>query len=276
MLGSSDSEAGRQRADVKYCFVFGCPRSGTTAVARLLQAHPRIVMGMERYKLLLSRRRDRAAFGPALFEEARFFDFRPGDTNIKPDRGHFTGHYTKARRRFEKKTVEYIGDKLMPEEPIIRMIETHFPSPKFIFVYRDLLRVANSFVARAKNPDDRTWPATEDHRAAVKRWRTAFSTADALIGRIGLDDVCVMRYENLLNGDIRACEVMFRFLGLPVSPSVRRTYEARTAGWGERQSKPLGLSPAEKKFVSRHLDDDLVSRFDLRFHQQLTRYGPAC
>jgi Sulfotransferase family len=83
-------------ADLKYCFVFGCPRSGTTAVVRLLQAHPRVVIGMERHKFLLSRRRDRAKFGPALFEPERFFDFRPGDTNVNPDLGHFTGHYTKA------------------------------------------------------------------------------------------------------------------------------------------------------------------------------------
>jgi hypothetical protein len=69
---------------------------------------------MERYKFLLSRRRDGAQFGPALFEPERFFDFRPGDTNVNPDLGHFTGHYTKAKRRFEHGPVEYVGDKLMP------------------------------------------------------------------------------------------------------------------------------------------------------------------
>ena len=89
---------------MKYCFVFGCPRSGTTAVARLLQAHPRVVIGMERYKFLLSRRRDRGTFGPTLFERERFFDFRAGDTNVNPDLGHFEGHYIKARRRFENAT----------------------------------------------------------------------------------------------------------------------------------------------------------------------------
>jgi Sulfotransferase family len=257
---------------LKYCFVFGCPRSGTTELVRLLQAHPRIVIGMERYKLLLSRRRDRAAFGPELFEPERFFDFRPGDTNVNPDLGHFKGHYVKTRRRFEHGPVEYVGDKVMPDEPIIRIIEERFPAPKFVFIYRDLVHVASSFVTRARNPEDRSWPSTEDHTAAVKRWHTAFSTADALIDRIGLESVCVMRYDNLLNGDIRACELMFRFLGLRPSPSVRRTYEARTADWDQRQSKPLALSPDEMAFVSQRVERDLEGRFDLRFREQLARY----
>jgi Sulfotransferase family len=227
---------------------------------------------MERYKFLLSRRRDRATFGPSLFEPERFFDFRPGDTNVNPDIGHFRGHYIKARRRFEKGPVEYIGDKLMPEEPVIRAIEARFPSPKFIFIYRDLLHVANSFVARARNPDDRNWPATQDHKVAVKRWRDSFSTAEGLIDRIGPEDVCVVRYEHLLNGDIRTCQLMFHFLGLRVSPNVRRTYEARTADWDERRSKPLALSPGETEFVLRNLDPQVSSRFDRHFREQLVRH----
>jgi hypothetical protein len=229
-------------------------------------------MGMERYKLMLSRRRDRRTFGPQLFQPERFFDFRSGDTNVNPDLGHFKGHYRKARRRFDHGPVEYIGDKVMPDEPIIRVIEERFPSPKFIFIYRDLLHVASSFVVRARNPDDRNWPASEDHRAAVKRWRRALSTAEALIDRIGPENVCMMRYDNLLSGDIKACELMFRFLGLRVSPNVRRTYDARTTDWENRQSKSLVLSPAETQFVLRHLDHDLVTRFDARFEEQFARH----
>jgi Sulfotransferase family len=226
---------------------------------------------MERYKFLLSRRRDGAQFGPALFEPERFFDFRPGDTNVNPDLGHFTGHYTKAKRRFEHGPVEYIGDKLMPDDKIIRLVEARFPSPKFIFIYRDLLRVADSFVARARNPDDQNWPVSEDHASALRRWEQALTTADALIDRIGLDDVCVMKYEQLFNGDIGTCELMFRFLGLRVAPGVRRTYEARTADWAARQTRPLMLSPHETEFVERHYARDALSGFDLRFEEQLHR-----
>jgi hypothetical protein len=230
---------------------------------------------MERYKFLLSRRRGRAEFGPTLFEPERFLDFHAGDTNVNPDLGHFRGHYIKVKRRFANGLVEYVGDKVMPEEPIIRVIEARFPSPTFIFIYRDLLHVANSFVVRARDPDDRNWPPTVDHKAAVKRWRAALTTADALINRIGLDRVCVMRYEDLLNGDIRACELMFRFLGLRTSASVRRTYEATTADWDERRSRPLALSAAETEFVLRRVDRYLLSQFDFRFGEQLARYAPS-
>ena len=165
--------------------------------------------------------------------------------------------------------MEYIGDKVMPDQPVIRVIESHLPAPKFIFIYRDLLHVASSFAARARNPEDSNWPASRDHKAAVQRWNTAFAAADALIDRIGLERVWVVRYDDLLNGDIRTCERMFGFLDLRASPSVRRTYEARTADWGKRQSKPLSLSRDETEFVVRHIDREALDRFDLRVEEQL-------
>jgi Sulfotransferase family len=159
----------------------------------------------------------------------------------------------------------------MPDDHIIRLIVARFPSPKFIFIYRDLLRVADSFLARARNPADQNWPASEDHKSAVQRWQQALTTADTLIGRVGLDDVCIMKYEQLFSGDIRTCELMFRFLRLPVAPGVRRTYEARTADWSARQAKPLTLSQTETDFVERHFDRDALLQFDLRFDEQFGR-----
>jgi hypothetical protein len=72
--------------------------------------------------------------------------------------------------------VEYTGDKVMPDPPVIRAIEARLPSPKFIFIYRHLLHVASSYAARSRNPDDSNWPATRDHKVAVECWREAFST----------------------------------------------------------------------------------------------------
>jgi len=35
---------------MKYLFVAGCPRSGTTALVKILNSHDQIILGMERFK----------------------------------------------------------------------------------------------------------------------------------------------------------------------------------------------------------------------------------
>ena len=78
--------AGR-RVRPGYLFATGCERSGTTILTRLLQSHPGISIGMERYKYLLRGVRTRRVtrrLCPSHFEPGRFFDFRPTDTNIIP------------------------------------------------------------------------------------------------------------------------------------------------------------------------------------------------
>ena len=190
----------------RFCFVFGCSRSGTTALTRLLHSHNAVVIGMERYKFLLKSalqprarrplsrplnrlewwiRRHRppsegcvetqpqvalADFTPSLFEADRFLDFRDGDTNITPEGNRFRSHYSKAHHRLQHDTVQYIGDKVRADEKIMSAIVAQFPSPSFIFIYRDLLRVANSFCLRAKNPKDENWPETDTHQTALANW----------------------------------------------------------------------------------------------------------
>jgi Sulfotransferase family len=271
----------RQRSkptmDFEFCFVFGCQRSGTTALAGLLHSHDAVVIGMERYKNLIKRRPK--AFRPALFEPDRFFDFQEGDTNLNPSRfgghrlHHLRVHYDEAYRRFADGTVRYVGDKVRAHESVLSPIAAQFPSPKFVFIYRDLLRVAGSFNARAGNPRDRNWPATNDHEFAVKRWYESFATADALIERIGLENVFIVKHERLFNGEMRTCHALFRFLGLDTSSSVRRNFRARTATWEERQTKPPDLTADQRDLVLQHLDHGVLDRFDSRFEEQFARYG---
>ena len=61
--------------------VTGVGRSGTTAIANLLNGHPRTCIGVERYKYKFLRRGE---FEGDEFTPQRFFDFRPTDTNVLP------------------------------------------------------------------------------------------------------------------------------------------------------------------------------------------------
>jgi hypothetical protein len=258
------------RVGPRHCFVFGCPRSGTSALTRLLHQDDRVVMGMERYKDLLLDPDGRAGFSPDLFEPARFLDFRPGDTNITPDTdaGRYVRHYARAERRFREGTVEVVGDKVRAQDLVTTTVAERVPDARFVFIYRDLLRVASSFEARAANVDDTGWAANRGYRRALQRWNMAFAAADELLDRVGAPPVFVVRYERLFNGDEEVCAALFAFLGLDLTPVVRRRFAQMTDRWEQRAAEPLGLEPDQQAYLRDHADQTVLERFDARFTAQ--------
>lgn len=254
-----------------YCFALGCDRSGTTALVRLLHAHHEVVMGMERYKYWLGGRLDQ--FGPTLFEVDRFLDFQAEDTNITPDIERFRRHYELAEQRLRDGNVRHIGDKVVAKPAVVSAIQRQFPSPKTIFIYRDLLRVASSFCVRARNPNDKNWPEDSTHKTALDRWTGAFAAADALIDGPEPHNVFVVRYEQLFNGDERTCEAMFAFLDLEVTPEVRKHFAAATAHWDEHESKELQLSESQLAYLHAQADTEVARRFDREFERHVGLYA---
>jgi hypothetical protein len=257
-----------------YCFVLGCARSGTTALTRLLHAHDNVVIGMERYKYRLGG----AAldtFRPDLFEVDRFLDFRDDDTNITPSVDRFRKHYDLAEERLRQGDVRYIGDKVAARRQTATAIQHRFANTKVVFIYRDLLRVASSFCVRARNPDDTNWPETSTHEVALARWNEAFEAAAVFLDGPAPEDLFVVRYERLFNGDSRTCEAMFRFLGLDVTPDVDKHFTAATAHWDEHESKQLELTEQQQQFLLDELDQDRLDRFDRAFDRHVETFAPA-
>jgi hypothetical protein len=229
-------------------------------------------MGMERYKYILTDT-DSSDFGPALFEPDRFLDFREGDTNITPSVERFRKHYAIAEERLRGGQVRWIGDKVMARPRIAQLIQEHFASPRYIFIYRDLLRVASSFCVRARNPKDTKWPESVSHETALDRWNQAFAVADSLIQQAGLENVFCLRYERLFDGESATCDALFRFLDLDVTPDVARQFAGATAHWDEHQAKPLELTDAQREYLLQRLDNAVVARFDGYFDEQVARYA---
>jgi hypothetical protein len=260
--------------DLEYCFVTGCPRSGTTGLTRLLHAHDNVVIGMERYRQL-TRTKALSGFTPALFEPARFFDFRPGDTDIDPEHNErFRQHYEDAHRRMTTGDVRYIGDKLLPNAKILAAAIKYFPSPKFIFIYRDLLRVASSWAVRAqKRTDVLQGDAAIEHAFTV--WRDAFDVIADVIDRLGPDRVFVVRYERLFGGDAGVCAAMFHFLGLDVSAPVMRTLRGSASSRPAHDANPIALTPDTQASLLARRDPRVEARFDAMLDDEVAAYEDA-
>ena len=193
-------------------FVCGVPRSGTTALARCLNRHRRVALGIERYR--------RALLDPSgetdycrLFDKDRFFDFRPSDGSayaklLLPSpqgtdlEGQFSTDsdwpkqlYDDAREKYD--SVFYVGDKiptLYHRAPFLR--ET-FPRCKVVFLLRNPVAVALSWQARADNPRD-SWSRRSGFAEAIVKWNKALRLtmlAKAILG----GDLTVTLFEDMFS-----------------------------------------------------------------------------
>ncbi len=182
----------------------GCPRSGTTALARLLNGHARVLLGNERYYRLF----EHGTITPAQFERERFLTIEEGDTHDEPPglaagpRPHWLGVDPAARWGGAR----LVGDKFPPLFRAYDLIAKRLPEARLVYVLREPLSVAESYQARADDPGD-AWPF--DAARAVSDWnesvrRTAAET------RL---DLVVVTYETILR-DEAAVETLLRRLGL--------------------------------------------------------------
>ncbi len=100
-----------------HLFVAGCPRSGTSALAFLLNEHPRVALGFERYK------RVRAQLDPFHFTPAQFFAPVLAETDI---RGELL--YARLRARWESGAVRAMGDKVPLYTRVLPQLLARFPA----------------------------------------------------------------------------------------------------------------------------------------------------
>ncbi|MEM9211728.1 MAG: sulfotransferase [Pseudomonadota bacterium] len=144
-------------AQKRHIFVIGCPRSGTTAFTRLLNQHPDIAIGYERYSKLARK----GELTPAHFEADRFEQFEAGDS-------HWS-HYNKGNYRFDvlgkAQDASFVGDKLVNVADQMAQFD-RFSDVKLIFLIRDPVSIARSWQARADHPND-SWDANRDGLVSI-------------------------------------------------------------------------------------------------------------
>jgi Sulfotransferase family len=251
-----------------YCFIVGCPRSGTTEVTRLLHAQPELVLGMERYRRMLYQLDERgqlAEFGAGMFQPQRFLNFELDD-----DR--FRDHYRTAALRFAAGPVKYVGDKVPHTTSIVLALTQNFPNAMFVFIYRDLERVANSYCRRARDPND-PWPREATCEVAIHHWQEAFASADAVTAAIGDDRMFVVKYEQLFGGDRRVVEKMFAWLGVDPRIGALPTFKRQMADRQRVRTRALVLTEAERQFVGAKRDRGALDRYDARAAAELRTSG---
>lgn len=229
----------------KYLFLCGCPRSGTTVLADLINCHPDICVGIERYyhRVLVH-----GELNPGLFEISRFLDYQPGDSF----------HSALPREQFLKSRVEstvWIGEKLPLLYKKFELLKNGFVGEDcaVIMIFRDPIAVAESYTTRALNVDDKEWSRSQDWRHAIVDWN---QSVDAVLDSKGGLNIIPVSYSELFesgaeNG-IAIANKIFSMLGL--SPlSGQSLNSARYFFRGAKQRGQV-LSEAEQRKVSESCD----------------------
>lgn len=257
-----------------HLFVAGCPRSGTTALTRLLNCHPEIVVGLERYKRIFGRAHD---VKPDMFTAERFFDFRDGDTDFAPgtprgvDAG---GFYERARAKFA--TARFVGDKYPQFFRFYDKLFRAFPRARVVFIARDPLRVAQSWQRRSE--DNTSWPEKNDALRSVGYWNDAlaYTLAYATIKKPAFTFV---DFDQFYSGQDASLVELCSWIGASLAPNTRAQLLAAARDEFAKSPDILGqdvtLPRAIRNEVESKADTNLYTRVLRMIEMQRARQGAA-
>jgi len=231
-------------------FLAGLARSGTTALLQVMNAHPEVVVGMERYKRIVSGGIDRLS--PELFTRERFFDFSDGETNQDPEEAARWGiDYGALEAKWDRAT--YVGDKMTT----VRFDRVHarLPEARFVFIVRDIDQVASSWDRRAQDASDRHWPERSDARASVERWNQSLKRIRRAV-REHPDLVTVVEYARFFgDSDAASLRAVLDALGLAWEPTVAAEFDRVHGEYvGAVAGRDRTLSPQLRAFVDELAD----------------------
>jgi hypothetical protein len=242
-----------------YLFVVGCPRSGTTLLQRLLDAHPRLAVIDETLWIPrhLNRRRYVTADGlvvPGLLAKLRE-DRRFARLGLEPS----------ALERLEEHPVPYsdfvtgifdlygavrgkalVGDKSPGYVRTMKTLHTLWPEARFLHLIRDGRDVTLSALDWKKA--DRlfegypTWPRERVTTAALW-WERNVRLGREAAGELPPGRYREIRYEHLIRDPTATCADICEFLELPYSASMLRFHEGRSNPSPGLPSKRRWLPP---------------------------------
>jgi hypothetical protein len=217
------------------CFLIGAPRSGTTWLQRLLQAHPDICGGEESHFFRLFtpairdagiwEAEDRRDLGPLAYIDRQTYDGAIRDVWAKVFDPLYQDH-PQARVHLEK----------TPEHALcIPQIVQLFPNAKFVFLLRDSRAVTSSLL-HASTDWGHHW-APDTARTAAATWRRYTRVALKWHKNNPDHPFHTVRYEDLVADTEGQLDQILRFVLPDASPvdtaQVLAAFEAAGAGDGD-------------------------------------------
>lgn len=197
----------------KHLFIWGCARSGTTAMLQALNSRPEVAIGAERYLVEFARTK---TLTPEHFTPERFLDPQPGECYPHCVAGHLDSKHDFAS---EYPKAEWVGDKYPSVFGGWGNL-AKLPDASFLILIREPLSVALSYQSRL----DTSWGEWADdwgYEKAISHWNSSF-----------------VHFNKMLDAGVRALPLFFEDL----------YYDGR--GWNAL-SKFLGIAPFGQDWIDQ-------------------------
>ncbi|MFM2313163.1 MAG: hypothetical protein RLZZ04_2439 [Cyanobacteriota bacterium] len=222
-----------------YLFAIGNPRSGTTALGKLLNSSPEICLGIERYSL------DENVSASSFTKES-FFDAKSANYLVRP---HL---YEEIKPKFDQ--AKYIGDKRPRFVKFWRNTWLNLPKAKIVYIFRNIYDVACSYNTRANNAAlgiDQSWSSARDFSKAVKDWNEGLQEVRNLAQ---FYTVYFVKYEDFFVEQLKMLH-LFDYLQVNTAESgVQKGMNQVRQGALSLKDKPRILSDLEIKYIDEHAD----------------------
>jgi hypothetical protein len=226
-----------------YLFIVGCPRSGTTLLRRIIDAHRQIAITRETH-WLAKRFEKRQGLTPDglvtpellswLLSDAKFTRMGIGQDELE---GLVAGEEPVSYSTFVTGVFDLygkgqgkrlVGDKVPGYVRRIPTLHALWPKAKFVHIIRDGRDVSLSAISwsRAYKLARRysTWTEDPTTTAAVWwEWLVRLGREDA--GSLALKLYHEVRYEELVSRPAKECEKLCDFLGIPYDEGILKYHE---------------------------------------------------
>lgn len=201
--------------------VCGAPRSGTTYVCRILNAHPHVHISHE---IRLFTWVHRSLNVITENEEVLL-------THKEAFREHVRAAYPEMIRAFYRERwphANYWGDKNphytdAHNRGCLSLVAELFPGARFVHVIRDGRDVVSSLL-RKKKENGEPWV---DFDGAHRKWMNNADVAVEFGREIGADRYVEVRYEELVANDAEGAQRLFESLRIPMHPAVLEFCESQ-------------------------------------------------
>ncbi len=231
-------------------FVGGCARSGTTAFASYLNQQEEILLCQERYK----GRQNKVTWDLFTFE--RIMDFRPEETKRPPlglNLETFVERHAELLSSKDPARLKWLGDKGPFYVRTMDRLAGGNPGARFIMLYRPLEEVAESWEARAKNPEDR-WRSERDYKLSVEVWNQAMRGIRSFIENSPTPRVLIVNYHDFFYRNELVLPQISRFLDVEFDESITAVWRNASESFENSRRRKESLSAEQQAFVQEHAD----------------------
>jgi hypothetical protein len=259
-------------------FIGGAPRSGTTWLQYLLDAHPDICCAGEGLfrkelaepmgKLLLARRAALEAKNQTVFRHSGGYPLPDaGDAEVLAA----TGILLALERQCGGRDYRAIGEKTPENVFYFPALKQMFPGAKFIGIVRDprdLLSSAWHFF-RKPEPGDDTARKSDFIRSALPSLQQG-ARAMLELRRNSPADCMLVTYERMLSDTPTTAAALYRFLGVSDDAAVVADCVARTSFAALTQGRPAG-TVEEGSFFRKGAVGDWRATFTAEMEEMIVR-----